>query len=383
MKVAQFLWEQANGWADYTSNKEIFPQLVLYFGSTDTLAVSDRYDEIRAMFPDSVLVGCTTAGEIIGDEVIDDSIVLSAIEFADTHIEVAKIEIDSVAGSREAGQALAETLPKIGLKAVFVISDGQQVNGSELVNGLTEILGQQVIITGGLAGDGGRFEKTLVGLNESPASGNVVVIGLYGDAIQVGHGSVGGWDTFGPKRTITRSQANVLYELDGKPALQLYKDYLGEKAEELPGAALEFPLMIRPQAQSGEVGTVRTILAVDEATQSMVFAGDMPEGYEAQLMMANFENLIDGASEAAKYASLASFAATENSDSLAILISCVGRKMVLGQRTGDEVESVMDVLGGIKQMGFYSYGEISPHVEIGQCQLHNQTMTITSLTEKV
>jgi hypothetical protein len=383
MKTQQLLWERPRGWTHFEGEDDIDAQLVLFFGSRETLSDPARFGEIRERFPQADLVGCTTAGEIIGEEVLDQSIVLTAIEFAATAIQVVSLTIMEAGSSREGGQKLGAKLPLQDLKTVLVISDGHQVNGSELVEGLTEALGSTVIITGGLAGDGSKFEKTLVGCNDHPEEGRIVAIGLYGNKIEVGHGSVGGWDTFGPRRMITRSEANVLYEVDGKPALQLYKKYLGDKANQLPGAALEFPLMIKPFGQPQEVGTVRTILAVDEKNQSMIFAGDMPEGHEAQLMMANFENLIDGAFEAAQYARLESFKENQG-DSLAILISCVGRKMVLGQRIAEEVESVREILGNeMKQIGFYSYGEISPHVEVGNCQLHNQTMTITALREKL
>jgi len=95
------------------------------------------------------------------------------------------------------------------LKNVRVISDGQKVNGSELVEGLEEGLPAEVIITGGFAGDGARFNKTLVGLNESPIEGRIIVIGFYGDHLSVNFDSVGGWDSFGPERLITKATENI------------------------------------------------------------------------------------------------------------------------------------------------------------------------------
>jgi hypothetical protein len=125
---------------------------------------------------------------------------------------------------------------------------------------------------------------------------------------------------------------------------------------------------------------VRTILAVSEADQSMTFAGDVPEGSYAQLMKANFDRLIDGAVGAAR-ASQRSLTGT--SPDLAILISCVGRKLVLKQRIEEEVEGVRDVVGEHTVLtGFYSYGEISPFAAGASCELHNQTMTITTFREE-
>ena len=379
MIVQQLIWENSSAWRNYGVGEVKSPQLVLFFGSSKLLSSEDRFLELRSRFPTAHIVGSTTAGEIIGEEVIDNSIVATAIEFEKTQISIASCLIQEMESSFQAGEYLASQLALDDLKNILIISDGQLVNGSELVKGLISILGEKVSISGGLAGDGTRFQKTLVSYNAPPESGRIVIIGMYGSAIRTGHGSVGGWDTFGPERIITKSNANILYELDGKPALELYKEYLGPEAANLPGSALLFPLMIKPQNQEA-AGTVRTVLSIDEASNSMIFAGDIPEGFRAQLMMANFDRLVWGAMQAAEYA----FQREEEEvgDRLAILISCVGRKMVLGQRISDEVEAVQEIMGAqTRQMGFYSYGEISPHVEIGSCQLHNQTMTITTIME--
>ena len=211
-----------------------------------------------------------------------------------------------------------------------------------------------------------------------PASGIVRGVGLYGDALRMGHGSMGGWDIFGPERTITRARANVLYELDGRPALDLYKSYLGELSGGLPATGLLFPLAIRTAgSRPDEPSLVRTILAVDEDDQSMTFAGDMPEGARAQLMRANVDRLIEGAADAALMVDGGGGAGP----TLVLGISCVGRRLVLGERTEEEIEATVECLpGGVQQIGFYSYGEISPHAS-GLCELHNQTMTLTTIHE--
>ena len=284
----------------------------------------------------------------------------------------------------------------------------------------------------------------MVCLDGQPEPGKIAALGFYGARLKVGYGSLGGWDPFGPERLITRSNGNVLYELDGHSALDLYKKYLGEHAGDLPASGLLFPLSLRtsrgsfqgsgirersesrgsrseatlPSAPSptpasrapgemnwrsqegdgyprspipategslpdpplGERGVVRTILGINEAEQSMTFAGDMPEGAYARLMKANSERLIDGATMAARtsYEAIGS-----SSPDLAILISCVGRKLVLKQRVEEEVEGVRDVLGDHTALtGFYSYGEISPFTPSAKCELHNQTMTITTFSEE-
>ena len=294
-------------------------------------------------------------------------------------MEGACIQIQAEENSFRLGERLAQSLEPRGLRHVFVLSNGLKINGSDLVRGLTSVLPLDVAVTGGLAGDGGRFLETPVLWGGDVQFDTVAAIGLYGDRLKIGYGSLGGWDPFGPERLITRSRGNRLYEFDGKSALELYKKYLGEHAKGLPATGLLFPLSIR--TREGERGLVRTLLAIDDAEQSMVFAGDIPEGAYARLMKANFDRLIDGAVGAAKTNQdmMGSFPAE-----LAILISCVGRKMVLRQRIEEEVEGVREVLGPQAVLtGFYSYGEISPHAPRSRCELHNQTMTITTLSEIV
>jgi hypothetical protein len=148
----------------------------------------------------------------------------------------------------------------------------------------------------------------------------------------------------------------------------------------LPGTALLFPLLIRDPAQPDH-DVVRTILAVDRDARTMTFAGDVPEGWVAQLMRGNFDRLAAGAAEAARQAR-SGIGATGEQDSLAVLVSCIGRRLLMGQHVVDEVEAAGVELGhGMPRLGFYSYGEISPHGVSGVCQLHNQTMTVTTISE--
>jgi hypothetical protein len=349
---------------------------VLYFGAPAQLADSSLLDQLRQHYPGARLVGCSTGGEILANEALDDSVVAAAVHFDDTPIRCVSRRVEPDGDSEAVGAALGADLAAPDLRCVFVLSDGIRVNGSALVRGLRKSLGDAVVVTGGLAGDGARFGSTLVGVDSAPIEGNVVAIGFHGTSIRIGHGSVGGWESFGPQRTISRAAHNVLYEIDGEPALALYKRYLGKEAAGLPGSALHFPLSIRRSGQDN-VDLVRTVLSVDEGNQSMTFAGDMPEGAVVQLMRGSMTRLVAGASEAAEQAK------SPSASSLAVLVSCIGRKLLMGQRVSDEVEAVADVLGAsVPTLGFYSYGEFSPHSATGLCELHNQTMTITTFYEQ-
>lgn len=353
-------------------------QLVIYFGGQGILNSGERYRELKGFYPNAHVLGCSTGGEIYGADAQDGSISIAAMRFDKTKLLATQTKVNSAGESFAAGKRLAESLNKPGLRNIFLLSDGTNVNGSDLVKGIYSVVDESVIVTGGLAGDAADFKQTFVGLDAAPDSKVIGAIGFYGNALKIGYGSVGGWDPFGPERKITKSKGNVLYELDGKPALDLYKQYLGEDANKLPGSALLFPLSIRPD-QHSEHHMVRTIVGVDEKEKTMIFAGDMPEGYVAQLMRGNFDNLVEGA---AKAAGLAHLKEPSNDNSLAILVSCIGRKLLLGQSISDETEAVAEVFNHtIPTIGFYSYGEICHQQFTGKCGLHNQTMTVTLLHE--
>lgn len=379
MKIEQKLWTEGAGWVSKSDPLAESPQVVLVFGARTQVGKQEHFDSLREFYPSSKILLCSTAGEIIGTRVYDNSLSVTAIHFEKTQLEFSKVTIDSIEESEAKGREAASALPKEGLAHVMVFSDGIYVNGTALLAGITAMLPEHVSVTGGLTGDGPDFKLTLTGLDEAPKEKNIILVGFYGDSIKIGYGSLGGWDTFGPDRIITRSKGNVLYELDGKPALALYKEYLGELASGLPGTGLLFPMRLQIGGNDSDVEVVRTFMAVNEEEQSMTFAADIPEGATATLMKANFDRLVDGASGAAKL----STTSLGDKAELAILISCVGRKLVLKDRIEEETEAVKSIFNDDTVMtGFYSYGEICPVTPTEkQCRLHNQTMTITTFRE--
>lgn len=380
MQISQHRWLGPQGWESGVSAQvaaQVAAQLVLVFGVRELLVASDPYTQLRALFPDAEIVLCSTAGEILGSHVLDQSIVATAIRFESTRVRAVKVDLNAYDGQRAAGQAIASALDGESLRMMFVLCDGRSVNGSEFSAGLNEGLSAEVPITGGLAGDYDQFSQTVLGLNAIPAPDQAVGIAFYGERLQVGHGSIGGWDAFGPERIVTRSEGNVLYELDGESALSLYKRYLGELASGLPGTALRFPLSVQVAGVANTL--VRTVLDVNEENQSMVFAGDIPQGARVRLMNANLERLIDAAETSAS----ASLMPLTGGAELALLVSCIGRKVLLGQRVEEEVEAAQGVLGRQAAItGFYAYGELSPLGNHYGCALHNQTLTITTLAER-
>jgi hypothetical protein len=375
MELNTFAWSSRHGWSTSLPELAFSDPLLLVFGG-DADVVRPALGELVSKYPGATLCGCSSAGEILGGTISDDTLSVATLQFEHSRHKAVWRDISTASDSESVGRALGAQLQGPDLRGILVLSDGMHVNGSALVNGLRASVASDVVITGGLAGDGSRFEKTWVLRTGVPSSPVVCAVGLYGERLALGCSSGGGWDVFGPERAITRSRDNVLYELDGRPALELYKTYLGGRAAELPASALLFPLSIRPEGSDHSV--VRTILAVDESANTMTFAGDVPQGYRAQLMRANFERLIAGSEEAA---SVLRDSSRFGAKTLALAISCVGRRLVLGERAEEEVEaSLAELPTGTQQIGFYSYGEISPSGVKG-CDLHNQTMTLTTISE--
>jgi hypothetical protein len=378
MKIQQIL-------IDDQSDKEIIfsspdfsatkANLVLAFGEREFLESSLPYKKLKELYSEAQIVICSTSGQISNLNIVENKIVSTAIELEKSTIKIAEIDLIKNKNLEELGLVVKNELLKKDLKLIVVISEGSFVNGTELVNELEKQTNYSLPIFGGLAGDKVAFLKTIVGLNQDAKEGKVVVIGFYGDALNFGSGCEGGWSDYGPEREVTLSEKNVLYKIGDHYALDIYKEYLGKYANDLPSSALYFPLSMKETKDSSSV--VRTILSIDEKTKSMTFAGNIPQGSLVRLMKGNFDKLIDASYKAASQA----FSSHSKEPDLAIIVSCVGRKIVLGNRIDEEFEAVKEVSGKTLLCGFYSYGEISPVKDYKFCELHNQTLAILTISE--
>ena len=376
MKTVQLQKKRSEPWQYVGAQQALVNPLVLVFGNRFLLEDTGIYTELQQRFPGGNFVFGSSCGELIAGCVNDDHITVTAIEFEKTTYDIQTINIrDAQGNSEQAGYQVVKKLKKEGLKHIFVVSEGSSVNGSDLTKGM-QAGAPKVLITGGLCGDDARFERTLASYNEVPKDGEIVVIGFYGKSFEASFSIYGGWTPFGPERLVTRAVGNVLYEIDSKPALDLYKTYLGDKAKELPASALIYPLNVK--SKENNQSFVRTILNIDEENNAMILAGDVPEQAIVQLMMTN----IDSIASASETAALRAMEGRNTKPQLALLISCIGRKLVLNQRVEEEVEEVMAVIGDeVVISGMYSYGEIAPFYGERSCKLHNQTMTVTLISE--
>ncbi|WP_091249441.1 FIST signal transduction protein [Klenkia soli] len=380
MDVFTGRWVRGAGWSAALPGWDSARTLVLVFGPSALVDEPDHAGlaDLRRTYPVASLAGCSTAGEVLGAELSDDTLAVAVVRFATTRVVVETTPVEG-RGSDDVGRLLGKRLAESGadLALALVLSDGLAVNGSALGRGVSETVPAGALVAGGLAGDGPRFARTWVLVDGVPRAGAVAAVGLFGADLEVGHASRGGWSPLGPERLVTRSAGTVLHELDGRPVLDLYREYLGDLADGLPATGLLFPLGVRLLDGSGRE-VVRTILGVDHDTRSITYAGEIPQGATAQLMRSTTDRLVDGAEDAGQQVRRDADAG----DSLALLVSCVGRRQYLGQRTEEELEVVVEALGPrTPAVGFYSYGELTT-LPSGACHLENQTMTVTVFGER-
>ncbi len=379
MKLEKIKYQKEIGWERQLPNHfDSEKTLVLVFGDRGLLTNKYPFESLKSSFPKSQIVGCSTAGTIDNCAISDAQLVATIIKFDSASLKKITTPVGLSEDAFEAGKDIGKHLDAPDLRAILVFADGISINGSELIKGINSKSKSVAIISGGLAADGDRFEKTWTLNNGKPESDIAVGVGIYGDDLKVVSTSQDGLDYFGMERKVTRSVSNHLYELDGVPALNLYKRYLGQLAADLPRSALLFPLAIK-EISGFKKQIVRTVLHVDETDQSMTFAGDIPEGSTVRLMRANIDHVIDGADAAGK-------ALRANTGRkipvLCLAVSCVGRRWMLDERTSEELEAVYKHLPPKSEVaGFYSYGGIAP-ASFGNSDLHNQTMTLTTFCEE-
>lgn len=379
MKIQQLLLDNQMNISQVYETLGFFPeqaQLVLAFGQRTVLESVQPFNVLKSRYSEAKIILCSSSGQISNQVTIENDIVVTAIQFDRTKIKSVVFDVLGGDSIHDLGNKVHDELTAPDLRGILVLSEGTHVNGSELIQELTQHAQNNIPFFGGLAGDEFSFEKTIVGLNADATPGKIVAIGFYGEGLEFGFASEGGWADFGPEREVTQSEKNVLYKIGDRYALDLYKEYLGKYAEELPGSALYFPLSMKETPDAEPV--VRTILSIDETQKSMTFAGDIPVGARVRLMRGNMDRLVDAAAEAAKHIR----SSLPHPPQIAFLVSCVGRRIVLAERVEEELEVIKNILGSETVLfGFYSYGEISPNKHKLGCELHNQTMTIATMYE--
>lgn len=342
------------------------PDFVVAFASS-IFDQKELVSGIREASKNVPMVGCTTAGEITNDGPTKNSVAVMAIK-ADSIVFHTGLGADVKKSAREAGKAVAQEVQKKAeqegepLKAFVMFPDVLTGNGADAVRGVLDVLGEHFPVVGGAPGDDFMFKKTHEYRDGEVASGAIAGVGLTGK-FSMGVGVRHGWIPIGLPMKVTKSEGAVLHELDHKPAISIYEDYFGEKANELREEALArmaitYPLGLKVPEYKEEY-LIRDPITVDEKG-AITCAAEIPEGSEVRLMIGSKEKAIEAAQYAATHL-MNNFKENNTTPKLVLMFNCIAREKLFAQKANDEIRAVMDIIGpSVPLLGFYTYGEQAP-----------------------
>ena len=321
------------------------------------------------------IIGCTTDGEISSDGFRTDSAVLGGIVSDQIDFHLASVK-DLGQDCERAGITLAAKLPE-NVNYIQLFSDGLTGNGCAILRGLESVLDKTIPVCGGTAGDAGRFRRTWQFAGNRVFSNGAVAIGFSGN-FQVGTGASSGWSPIGLAKKVTRSVDNILYELNGEPALNVYERALGKHASKLPAVGVEYPLgLVTERGAEGEKDylLLRATMSVNRKEGAISLAGEIPEGSTVHICCGDSASLL----EAAKKAGRLALADLEGRRPVMIFIySCMARRLILGRQVEEEINCIREAVGpDLPVLGFYTYGEYGRIKKGGPNRLQNETVTVS------
>ena len=375
MKITNYYFNEQG-----VSNKELDlhkeDSLILIFGNN-----MEIFQKVVEQFNSKNILGCSSSGEIVEDQLLEEGLSVTVLEFKDTKVKTSLVHFKDYDDSYNAGVEVMKNLNAEKLKGILVFSEGLNINGSKLVEGMESLNLNNSVIGGGTAGDYLKFNETWVYYNNKKYNNAIVAVGLYGENLNISFGSASGITALGVEKKITSSSKNVLYTIDDKRALDVYKEWFkGFGIEDIEGLLLQCPIEISKNFNQEE-GLVRTPIAYNEEEGSVTFTGEIPEGKFLRMMRADVEKMIEASHSAVK-SSMEKLNKEKESNVLNLMVSCAGRKALLGTETEDELIEANQITedANSKQIGFYSYGEFT-NVN-NKSEFVNQTMTVISIEEK-
>ena len=335
--------------------------------------------EIRSRAGNAPLIGCTTAGEIAESGPRDASVVVVALGGDGFAVDTAYAP-DASRGLREAGAAVARCVPErddLPHKVLLMLTDGLAGDQQQIVRGAYGVLGAEVPLVGGCAGDDLKMTRTFQFHGDQVLTDAVVAAGIASDA-PIGIGVRHGWRRVGEPMLVTSSAENRVFTLDDRLALDVYLEHLGldEPAdgdgEGLARLALTHPLGI---GRPGGEDKVRLISGGDLADRSLSCIAEVPQGALVWIMEGDAQSVLE-ATDAAGGASLAEL--DGRSPLGMIAFDCIARRSVLGDEgIQAEINRLAGLAAGAPVAGFYTYGEIARTQ--GVRGFHNQTLVVLSL----
>lgn len=329
---------------------------------------------INAAFPNIELIGGTSYGEVSSVGGFKEESV-AFIAFASDTIKIKaglgrNVSLDAEKAAKMAVEtalsALGET-PKLAI----ALPESIRTNGAAFVRGL-EFLGKEATTLGGFTADMLQLKETRQ-FYKTEALTDCAPLLVFGGATLFSLGRESGWSPLGNEGTITRSEGNIVREIDMRPAAEFFNRYLGDSV----GGQLEYseyPLMVRENDE--EEYCLRSAMGADGKTGGVVFLSEVPERAKVRVSEASRNMIIEGTRQSVINA-LGSYPGKE--PAAALLFSCAGRRNVLGMRTKEEIAIVKSSTApGLPICGLYTYGEISP-AKLGGRTLYNNDTFVTLL----
>lgn len=313
--------------------------LVQVFTSQKKKRIKEVVASIQKKLPNAVIVGASTAGEIANGAIYEEQTLLSISLFEKSRVVAYKaLEEDSFSLGRDLSKKLFTTQTK----CVITFLDGLKHNGEEFLQGLESHNFHKALIAGGMAGDLLRFKRTFTILGKEVFSGGAVCVALEGKDLEVFEDYNLGWRAIGPSFLVTKSQGAWVYELNGRPIKEVYREVLGEFAvENMPASTIEFPLVFE---QNGML-IARSMLSVS-SDGSILYGGNIDEGTEVHFAIGS-RTLVN------KYNPKEQLK-EESSLQACFIYSCVARKQFLEK----ELEKTFRLIDQkAPTSGFFTYGE--------------------------
>ena len=341
---------------EYDEISEYDSILIQVFSGEEKEKFQELLSSLKKMFPRATVIASSTDGEIHNDKVLLKSTIVSISLFDATEV---KIAYSDESESFLMGERLAKKLVTPRTKLLIAFADGILCNGEEFLNGVFSVAAD-VKVAGGLSGDNAKFENCYIGCDDSFYERGAVAVALDSDILQVESFYDFGWTKIGVAHTITHSDKNRVYTIDGMPAVDFYKKYLGENiAASLPVTGVEFPLII----QKNSIDIARAVLhKYDDG--SLSFAGNVMEGIQVYLGVGD-KNKIMQYHLGHKTLAVESF----------YIYSCMARRRFLNKLIEEELKPFAHLA---PVSGFFTYGEFYTDAKP---ELLNQTLTAVSLSE--
>ncbi len=255
--------------------------------------------------------------------------------------------------------------------SVVVVGSGLSLDGQALVEGVQDAAGKDLVMFGGLAGDDAKFEQTFSFNETELLDSGAVVLALDAEHISITGLATSGWAGLGADLTVTKSEGNIVYEIDKEPALEVYKKYLSVNDEDLPAIGIEYPLMIK---RDDDTTALRAVVGIDKEKQSLLFAGSVPQGSTVTFSSSLGFDVVETTKKHVE-----EFYQSHTEADLFILFSCMARHLALGPLIAEEIKLASDKWKA-PVLGFFTYGEIGTNVNLS-CDFYNQTFTLLLLKE--